>query len=135
HDLDRRRVDRPVRTDPGLPATHLRTGARRWSAARRDHRRGRRRVRPPDALVLAVGGWSPGAVAGQGAGVPPHLLRRRHRPRLTLPQFVRSASLAWKACCSAVGVTVCSAITLVMSPSTLIWPDMNACIAADWSPS
>ena len=43
---------------------------------------------------------------------------------------VSSTILAWKATCSELGCTVCRAMSLVMSPDTLIWPDMKACMAA-----
>ena len=48
-------------------------------------------------------------------------------------QAVRSASFCENAFCSSLGGTVCIIISFVMSPVTLIWPDMNACIAAAWS--
>lgn|GEM_PF-6285581 len=52
-------------------------------------------------------------------------------------QRVSSWSCCWKACCSDEGAmpALCIIISLLMSPSTLIWPDMKACIAACGLPS
>ena len=70
----------------------------------------------------------------------PRQFRSPWRPKLTgkssSSYAVMSRSLAWKACCSSVGgPPACMAMSLVMSPSTLIWPDMNACMPACWLPS